>query len=197
MTIIVLCKRLHRFREGVYPFRSLHKHESMIPFAVLSLSMHIVFIVVPNLILICYPFRCFQKCFSYCQIRLHYLHTFVDFFQGCYKDGTEPGTHDLRLLSSYGLILRLCIGALFALTLSSMYFIYIVILLTSMTIALIIFQPYKNSVANYTIIDVSFLILFSLFFTTVSGNNITDSTGQKLIILLFSTFWQSFHAFFQ
>ena len=86
-------------------------HGDHIPFAVLAISMLTVFIVVPTLILICYPFQCFQKCLLYYQIQLHCLRTFVDSFQGCYKDGTEPDTYDLRLLSSYGLILRLCIGA--------------------------------------------------------------------------------------
>ena len=79
-------------------------HGDHIPFVVLAISMLIVFIIVPTLILICYPFRCFQKCLSYYQIRLHCLRTFVDSFQGCYKDGTEPGTYDLRWLSSYGLV---------------------------------------------------------------------------------------------
>ena len=157
-----------------------------IPYAALSFFMFTVFIVVPTLILICYPFRCFQKCLSYYQIRLHCLHTFVDSFQGCYKDGTEPGTYDLRWLSSYELILRFGICLLFAFTLSSMYFVYIVILLISMTIVLINFQPYKNSVAHYTTIDASFLILLSLFFTTISGNNITDSTGQKYLSIFYA-----------
>ena len=161
-------------------------HSDHIPFAALAISMLTIFIIVPTLILICYPFRCFQKCLSYYQIRLQCLRTFVDSFQGCYKDGTEPGTYDLRWLSSYGLVLRLCIAILFALTLSSMYFIYIVILLTTTTIALINFQPYKNTVAHYTTIDVSFLILLSFFFTNISGNNITDSTGQMYRNIFFA-----------
>ena len=161
-------------------------HGDHIPFAALSLSMLTVFIVFPTLILMCFPFQCFQKCLSYYQIPLHYLRTFVDSFQGHYKDGTEPGTYDLRFLSSYGLVLRLGFGALFALTLSSMYFVYVVILLTSMTIILINFQPYESSVAHYTTIDVSFLILLSLFATTISGSNITDSTGQKYLGIFYA-----------
>ena len=156
-------------------------HSDHIPFAALAICMFVVIIVVPTLILICYPFRCFQKCLSYYQIQLHCLHAFVDSFQGCYKDGTEPGTYDLRWLSSYGLVLRFGICLVFALTLSSMYFIYIVILLIFMTIILINFQPYKSSVAHYTTIDASFLILLSLFSTTISGNNITDSTEQMYL----------------
>ena len=161
-------------------------HRDHIPFAVLSLSMFTVFIAIPTLILICYPFRCFQKCLSYYQIRPHCLHTFVDSFQGCYKDGTEPGTYNLRWLSSYEFVLRFGICLLFALTLSSMYFIYIVILLTSTVIILINFQPYKNSVSQYTTIDASFLILLSLFSTTITGNNITDSTGQKYLNIFYA-----------
>ena len=62
-----------------------------------------------------------------------------------------------------------------------MYFVYVVILLTSMTIILVNFQPYKSAVAHYTTVDASFLILLSLFATTISGNNITDSTGQEYL----------------
>ena len=138
--------------------------------------------LVPTLILICYPFQCFQKCLSYYQIWLHYLCTFVDSFKGCYKDGTEPGTYDLCWLPSYGLILRLCIGDSLALTLSSMYFIYIVILLTSTTIALINFQPYNNTVAHYTIIDVLFLILLSLSFSQTFPVTISLTQQGKYIL---------------
>ena len=189
---MLLATRVHTLHSNKTKYRLYYAgnieflHGDHIPFAALAISMLIVFIVVPTLILICYPFRCFQKCLSYYQIRLHCLRTFVDSFQGCYKDGTEPGTYDLRWLSSYGLVLRFCIGSLFALTLSSMYFIYIVILLTSMIIILINFQPYKNTVAHYTTIDASFLILLSLFFTNISGNDIADSTGHMYHNIFFT-----------
>ena len=151
-------------------------HGDHIPFAILSMTLSIPFIVIPTLILILYPFlnQCFQKCISCCRVQLHCLRAFVDSFQGCYKDGTEPGTYDLRWLSSYGLVLRFGIVILFILTLSSMCFVYIVILTVFMTIILINFQPYKSSVEHYTTIDASFLLLLSLFFTTTSGSNITD-----------------------
>ena len=68
---------------------------SHIPYALLAATLAIVFVMIPTLILILYPFRCFQKCLPYCQIQWHFLHAFVDSFQGCYKDGTEPGTYDL------------------------------------------------------------------------------------------------------
>ena len=191
-TDLMLATHVHKLHSNKTQYRLYYAgnieylHGDHVPYAALSVSMFTVFIVVPTLILICYPFQCFQKCLSYYQIRLHCLHAFVDSFQGCYKDGTEPGTYDLRWLSSYGLVLRFGICLMFALTLSSMYFVYIVILMISMTIILINFQPYKNSVAHYTTIDASFLILLSLFSTNISGNNITDSTGQKYLSIFYA-----------
>ena len=52
-------------------FRGYH-----LPFAILSVTLATFFVIIPTLILILYPFRCFQKCLSYCQIRWHFLHAF-------------------------------------------------------------------------------------------------------------------------
>ena len=37
------------------------------------------------------------------------LHVFMDSFQGCYKDGTEPGTRDCRWFSAVPFIIRITI----------------------------------------------------------------------------------------
>ena len=147
---------------------------SHIPFLVLSLILFLLLIVIPTLVLMIYPFHCYQKCLSYFSIQWHFLHAFVDSFQGCYKDGTDEGTYDLRWLSSYGLLLRFGVCIIFTLTLSSMYFVYIVVLIVAVVIVLINFQPYRTSVSHYTVIDASFLILLSLFFTTINGNSISS-----------------------
>ena len=145
--------------------------------------MLLLLIVIPTLILMLCPFRLFQKCLSYFSIRWHFLHAFVDSFQGCYKDGTDEGMYDLRWLSSYGLLFRFGTCIIFTLTLSSMYFIYVVILIVAVIIVLINFQPYKTSVSHYTVIDATFLILLSLFFTTINGNNLNAFNGQKYLIV--------------
>ena len=134
--------------------------------------MLLLLIVIPTLVLMLYPFRWFQKCLSYFCIQWHFLHAFVDSFQGCYKDGTDEGTYDLRWLSSYGLLLRFGICIIFTLTLSSMYFIYAVVFIVTVIILLINFQPYKTSVSHYTVTDASFLILLCLLFTSFNGDNI-------------------------
>ena len=44
-------------------------------------------------------------------------------------------------------------------------------------------KHYKTSVSHYTTIDVSFLILLSVFYTSLLGNNITASNGQKYLYI--------------
>ena len=161
-------------------------HTDHIPYAALSIFLLIVFSIIPTIILILYPFQCFQKCLSYFNIQWHFLHAFVDSFQGCYKDGTEPGSRDLRWFSSYSLLLRMCLLAIYFLTQRAMLIIYVVLLIMVITILLVNFEPYKPSVSHYTTIDVSFLILLSLFFTTLTGNNITISAGQRHLLQVFN-----------
>ena len=150
-----------------------------IPYALLAISFVIFFVTIPTLILILYPFRCFQKCLSYYQIRWHFIHAFVDSFQGYFKDGTEQNNWDLRWFSAYGLVLRLCISVTFILTLSSMYFVYAIIIIVLATILLLNFHPYKECVSHYTVIDALFLILLSILYTSFLGVNVAELQGRK------------------
>ena len=56
------------------------------------------------------------KCLGCCKQRWLALHTFVDAFQGCYKDGTN-GTHDCRYFAGIYLRLRIILLLIHALTL--------------------------------------------------------------------------------
>ena len=64
-----------------------------LPYAVLAMTVLLVFTVLPILLLCLYPCRCFQKFLNSCHLRSQALHIFMDAFQGCYKDGTS-GTRD-------------------------------------------------------------------------------------------------------
>ena len=65
--------------------------ERHLPYAVLALVFLVTFVILPTLVLTLYPFQFFHKFLSLFPLRWHFLHAFVDSFQGCYKDGTEPG----------------------------------------------------------------------------------------------------------
>jgi hypothetical protein len=67
-----------------------------LPYAVPAIVALVFFVLIPGLLLIVYPIPQFQKILNLFPVRWYILHTFVDSFQGCYKDGTEPGTRDCR-----------------------------------------------------------------------------------------------------
>ena len=95
-----------------------------LPYAILAITIFTLFVIIPFIILLLYPCRFFQKFLSLFPINWHFLHAFVDSFQGCYKDGTEPGTFDCRIFSVPMLLIRLLLFIIYGLTLSVMYFIY-------------------------------------------------------------------------
>ena len=71
-----------------------------LPYAILAIICLSIFSILPVLLLILYPCSCFQKLLNRLPVRWFILHTLMDSFQGCYKDGTEPGTRDCRWMSS-------------------------------------------------------------------------------------------------
>ena len=76
------------------------------PYAILAVVMFFLFTIIPALTLFLYSFQCSHKMLSLFPFNWHYLHAFVDSFQGCYKDGTEPGTFDCRWFAVVLLLLR-------------------------------------------------------------------------------------------
>jgi hypothetical protein len=75
----------------------------------MSLSVTVIFVLLPPLILLLYPTKLFRKFLNCCGFRrLDILHLVMDVFQGWYKDGTE-GTYDYRPLSAMYMILKMII----------------------------------------------------------------------------------------
>ena len=80
--------------------------QQMVYFVPLFL-LTLLFVVIPILVLLLYPVRLFRKfLFFICCKDLRCVQSFVDTFQGHYKDGTN-GTRDYRALASLSLIFRL------------------------------------------------------------------------------------------
>ena len=67
------------------------------------------------IILFLYPFLCFQRCLNRLRIRSLALHTFVDAFEGCYKDGAN-GTRDCRYFAALQLVICLLYPLAFSFT---------------------------------------------------------------------------------
>ena len=70
-------------------------------------ALTLLLVVIPILVLLLYPVRLFRKFILFiCCKDLRCVQSFVDTFQGHYKDGTN-GTRDYRALASLSLIFRL------------------------------------------------------------------------------------------
>ena len=98
------------FDPMIKPFHSEH-----IPYAVLAIVILVAFNLLPTMILLLYPTRCFRKSMNFCKCRRWYiLHHIMDMFQGPFKDGTE-GTRDYRYFSALYFLLRIGLGLVYVL----------------------------------------------------------------------------------
>ena len=138
-----------------------------LPYGILAIAVICVFVILPTVTLAFYPFTVFQKFLNLFPFRWHILHTFMDSFQGCYKNGTEPGTRDYRWFSVAYLVLRLICCTIFGLTLSSVFYPLCSLLIFFFIIILAIFQPYKTSL--HFRINVALLSALTTFFIALSG----------------------------
>ena len=129
-----------------------------LPFALLAISLSFIFFFLLMNLLFVYPFLWFQRSLNRFRLNSLTLRTFVDIFQGPFKDGTN-GTKDYRYFSGCFLLIPLLINLTFMLTLSSTYYslacFWILIYLTLH----LVFRPYKRLLHNYIGIAMSLALL--------------------------------------
>ena len=117
-------------------------------------------LLVPVIILLLYPCQCFQRCLNRFHLRSLTLHTFVDAFQGYYKDGTN-GTRDCRYFAALQLVLRLLFTLVFSVTEEAIATALLSFVALALYILLfVITQPYKKAVYNKTDIPLLMALLF-------------------------------------
>ena len=148
--------------------------EGHLPYAILAPVFLTSFVILPTVLLTLYPFQLFQNFHSVFPMRWHFLHAFIDSFQGCYKDRTEPGTADCRLFAQLGLFFRFALFVIYMLTLTSLYFTYAAIASILWLILMINVNPFKKHISFYVLIDSVFLTIISLFYILVLGENIAS-----------------------
>ena len=117
-----------------------------LPYAVLAITVLLVFTVLPILLLCLYPCRWFQKFLNRYHLRRQALHTFMDTFQGCYKDGTN-GTKDCRYFAAIYLIARVAVHLSLVIA-STNNNSCLIALLVIIVLLLSAFHPYKKQLFN-------------------------------------------------
>jgi len=140
-----------------------------------SICIVLIFIVFPFVILVLYPCKFFHRCLNRTRLNWNTLHIFMDTFQGCYKNGTEPNSHDYRWFSALFFGGRMILCLIFALTYNSMYFIFSTMTIIILIILVIILEPFRTSVKRYSYSTIMFLLLLSLFYATIAGLDIANT----------------------
>ena len=131
-----------------------------LPYGILAIIMLCVFVILPYIVLFLYPFAFFQKFLNLFPFPWYILHTIVDSFYGCYKDGTQPGTRDYRWCMSIFFTLRLFQFLLYALPEVVYGLICLMILVVLITLMAVV-QPFKSS--HHNTIAIIFLQLITLY----------------------------------
>ena len=108
----------------------------------------------------------------------YFLRAFVDSYQGCYKDGTEPGTLDCRWFSTFALLNIPIILIIWSLTPSLTFFPFATIALTVYLIVSINIQPFKTATASYPSTDIRFITLFILCYVATIGRGVANTESM-------------------
>ena len=106
-----------------------------------SIFVLVTFNFVPFVLLLFYPMKWFQECLNFFKLGHFALHTFVDSFTGCYKDGTEPGTRDCRYFAAYFFLLRFANYVVLAFTHDLYILIVLLIILYALVLSLSLLSP--------------------------------------------------------
>ena len=141
-----------------------------LPYAILAIVLLSIFISTPTLLnLLVYPFRWFHKILNCLKFHSQILTTLMDSFQGCYKDGTEPGTRDRRWFVAVPLFGWIAAHIAYALTMDSTTAVLIACFVVVVIILTVAVQPYKIQFSHYLKIDVFFWGCLALFYILFQG----------------------------
>ena len=151
-------------------------------FAVLALTMCLIFNIIPLLLLAVYPCQCFQRCLNRFRLQSQTFTHFMDAFQGNFK--TQP--YDCRYFASFYLFLRLANLLILCWTRSGLYFHISGYMFTCAALVVAAFRPYPNSVnIVYDVILIlsmsSTSLWFSIYFTTAVMDPIHHSRKTLVV----------------
>ncbi len=159
-----------------------------LPYAILALTTLSVFLL-PVVILILYPLKTFQRLVNRLPLRIILLlNTFVDSFQGMYKNGTEPGTRDYRYVSALPFILHILYFLIYSQTLDAVFLPLVIILLTLVVMFVIVMDPLKTEYEEVSYQWTIYTMLLMIFCVAVAGIEITDmfANGYFPFLIVFT-----------
>ena len=156
-----------------------------LPYAVAAIVALAFFAVLPAMVLLLYPFRFFQKLLNLFPVQWQILHTFMDSFQGCYKNGTEPGTRDCRWFASAFFLFRYILLIISVFVNGGMYFPSASIVLVLATILLVLLQPFKSEFQHYSYIITKYITFIALFYVAMSGVEFAATKRHDMLLFIY------------
>ena len=163
-------KGLYLYYDSSYKFFG----RDHLPYGVLALFTLTSFNIFPLLLFTFYPMRCFQKCLNCFKLSHIALHTFVDTFAGCYKDGTEPGTRDCRYFAGFYLFIRLIGYIVYEATVTDFFYGICGMIAIGILLLYVIFQPYKPKYAIYNKVTIAMVAMISISSFSVASVTIAN-----------------------
>ena len=127
-----------------------------LPYAILAIACTAIFTAPIIFLLLFYQLRCFQRLLTCLKIHSQLFNAVMDSFQGCYKNGLEPGTRDYRWFAAVPLIGRIVLLFIYSITLDGNALPYWIITILGMMVAMTIIQPYKTQFSKHAKLDITF-----------------------------------------
>ena len=144
-----------------------------LPYGIMAIIMCLFFVILPVTTLALYPFEFFQRFLNLFPFRWYILHTFMDTFQSCYKNGTQPGSRDCRWFSSVYFMCYFLLFIQYALTFSTISLIIGALTLMFFAILIMAVQPYKYSLSHLNFINALFILSLSSLFISITGHSLS------------------------
>ena len=154
-----------------------------LPYGICAIAGIFISAVYPTLLLGLYPFQFFQKCINVLPSRWQIiLRTFVDNHQSSFKNGTNEGTRDFRWFSSFFFIIRLVMFLTYCISLNTMYFVLVSIVLILLSSIITAVQPFKEN-CRLHFLTPTFLIYLSCFYLCIVGADTIAAKPDNCIVI--------------
>ena len=150
------------------------------PYAITALIVSFLLIILPLMLLMAFPTRCFQKILGSTGIRFQGLRIFMDSFQGCYKDGTD-GTRDCRYFPALYLLTRILLFVAYGLTLNQAFYGIVSATFVILGVLIVIAQPYKQHLAKFNTVEAVHMFFVALWFLAISCVSIATLKSKRYI----------------
>ena len=109
--------------------------------------------------------RWFQRCLNCCKIQRQSIDTFVNCYQGYYKDGTN-GTRDCRCFSITFFLFEVLLVSVFVSSKSMFVFPVAALILMIGMFVMFVVQPYKEQFKQYILVDAFMILTLAINFAT-------------------------------